>query len=268
VSALRFAFSNIAWSPHDDPGTLALLRAGGVTGIEIAPTAIWEGWEGSTVAAAADYRSYLRDQGFEVPALQALLFGRPQAQLFAERGAALLLEHLAHVAALGGALGAKVAVFGAPLQRDPGARSWLQALEQAVPVLRRAAQLFLDEGSCLCIEPNPRAYGCSFVCTTREGVELVAAVDHPGFGLHLDAAALFLEQENLASVLPQALPVLRHFHVSEPGLGNFAAPQAPHGSNLRCLRESGYAHWCSVEMRRPREPLAAVGPWALIEMAR
>jgi D-psicose/D-tagatose/L-ribulose 3-epimerase len=267
VKPPRFAFSNIAWSPHDDPQTLALLREQGVTGIEIAPTTIWKNWEGSSVAAAARYRAFLADAGFKVPALQALLFAKPEARLFDKRGEAELLAHLAHVASLAGALGAKVAVFGAPQQRDRGTRSWPQALEDAVPVLRRAAQSFRDHGSCLCIEPNPRAYGCNFVCTSREGAELVAAVDHPGFRLHLDAAALFLEQEPLGAVLPQVNGMLRHFHVSEPQLGDFLNPQAPHRENLRALSTSGYSGWCSVEMRPPRKPLAESGPWQVLNGA-
>lgn len=178
----RFAFSNTAWSPHNDPQTLALLRERGVTGIEIAPATIWRNWEGSTVVAAARYRAFLADAGFKVPALQALLFGRPEARLFDKGGEAQLLAHLAHVASLAGALGAKVAVLGAPQHRDRGTRSWSQALEQAVPVLRRAAQSFRDHGSCLCIEPNPRAYGCNFVCTASRCARRASRWPRPARG--------------------------------------------------------------------------------------
>ncbi len=268
MSVPRFAFSNIAWSPHDDRNTLALLRSHGVTGIEIAPTTVWEGWAGSTRSAAAAYGAFLRDEGFEVPALQALLYARPEARLFDEQGEALLLEHLAHVAELAGGLGARVAVLGAPRQRDRGRRSFEQARDEAVPVLRQAAQRFHDQGACLCVEPNPRDYGCNFVCSAGEGAQLVAAVNHAGFGLHLDAGGLYLEREELAGVLPQVEGILRHFHVSEPHLGDFRTPRAPHAANLRCLAERGYTGWCSVEMRRPSAPLAAVGPWGILSDAR
>jgi D-psicose/D-tagatose/L-ribulose 3-epimerase len=264
VTARRFAFSNIAWTPHDDPRVFALLRQHGITGIEVAPTAVWPGWDGSSTAAASDYRAFLSDQGFAVPALQALLYARPEARLFDDHGEAQLLTHLAHVAAIAGALGAGVAVLGAPRQRDCGTRAWDEAVEHAAPVLRQAAGLFADQGSCLCIEPNPRRYGCNFVCTAQQGAELVSAVGHPGFGLHLDAAALHLEGDRLHSVLPQVLPILRHFHVSEPDLGDFRAPQAPHRENLRDLDAHGYPGWCSVEMRRPQGELATTGPWALL----
>jgi D-psicose/D-tagatose/L-ribulose 3-epimerase len=264
MSGARLAFSNIAWSPHDDPGILSLLREQGVSGIEIAPTTIWPGWEGSSAAAARRYRTFLSEQGFEVPAMQSLLFARPLARLFDAQGEQELLTHLTHVAAIAGALGARVAVLGAPRQRDRGTRTGPEALEQAVPVLRQAAAMFRDQGCCLCIEPNPPEYGCNFICTALEGAELVRAVDHPGFGLHLDAAALYLAGESLTAVLPEVSGMLRHFHISEPGLGDFLSPRAPHGENLRRLREISYAGWCSVEMRPPRAPLAEAGPWRLL----
>jgi sugar phosphate isomerase/epimerase len=266
MKARRFAFSNIAWAPHDDPEIFALLRENGVTGIEVAPTTIWPEWQSCTPAAAVRYRAFLLDEGFEVPALQALLYGRPQARLF--DGESEFLDHLAHVAEIAEGLGAKVAVLGAPGQRNRGARTWPQAVGHAVPVLRHAAEVFADHGCCLCIEPNPHEYGCNFVCNALEGAELVQAVDHPGFKLHLDAAALFLEHEDLRAVLPAVAPMLRHFHLSEPQLGDFREPKAPHIHNLRCLDEGGYAGWCSVEMRRPNGPLATSGPWALLAKAR
>lgn len=268
MTARHFAFSNIAWTPHDDPEIFALLRRNGITGIEVAPTTIWPEWQLCTPAAAAQYRSFLRDEGFEVPALQALLYGRPSARLFDECGEVELLNHLAHVAAIAEALGAKVAVFGAPGQRNRGTRTWPQAVAHAVPVLRQAAEVFAAHGCCLCIEPNPREYGCNFVCNALEGAELVQAVDHPGFKLHLDAAALFLENEDLRAVFPTVAPMLRHFHLSEPHLGDFREPKAPHSQNLRCLDAGGYGGWCSVEMRRPTGPLATAGPWALLGDAR
>lgn len=268
MSRLRFAYSNIAWQPHDDPETLALLRRHGIEGIEIAPTAVWGSWEEMTLSKARAYRRMLTEQGFEVPALQAILYGRPEARLFGTPGETVFLDHCARVACLASGLEARVAVLGAPAQRDRGGRSWPQACEHAAALLRKAAALFHDQGCCLCIEPNPRRYGCNFINTATEGIELVAAVDHPGFRLHLDAAGMYLESEALASVLPAALPVLRHFHLSEPDLRDFRAPEVPHTDNLRHLSAAGYAGWCSVEMRRSSVALADAGPWTVIAQSQ
>lgn len=261
---LKFAFSNIAWTPHDAPDVLRLLRAKGIRGIEVAPTKLWPDWVGATPESADEHRRRLEGEGFCVPALQAVLFGQPQARLFDDAGEAALAAHLARVAALAGAFGAKAVVLGAPRQRDRGALAPEAAAERATRFLRAIAPAFADAGACLCIEPNPPRYGCNFVTTAAEGASLVRRVAHPGFGLHLDAAGMFLVGDDLAAAWKDVGPLLRHFHVSEPDLGGFARPQVPHAANLRVLRANGYAGWCSVEMREPPDGLPAAGPWAFV----
>ena len=159
-------------------------------------------------------------------------------------------------------------MLGAPKQRDRGALSSAQAFDRAVPVLRGLAATFADAGCCLCIEPNPVDYGCNFITDATQGAALVRAVDHRGFGLHLDAAGMFLAGDDLTTLWPQLGALVRHYHISEPELAGFATPRVPHARNLATLRDTGYAGWCSVEMREPVEPLARVGPWALLHEAR
>ena len=260
---MKLAFSNIAWSPHDSPEVFALLRERGFTGIEVAPTKVWPGWAGADVQAARSYRRRLADEGFAVPALQAVLFGKPDAQLFGD-GQAAFVSHLEEVAALAEALGAKAVVLGAPKQRRLGQQTTAEALERATPVFHRLGQVYAEHGTCLCIEPNPSRYGCDFIIHAEEGADLVRRVNSSGFGLHLDAAGMFLEGDDLATVWPAVGGVVRHFHVSEPDLGDFREPRVPHATNLAFLESHGFGGWLSVEMREPAEPLAAVGPWAVL----
>ena len=261
---MRIAFSNIAWARHDDPDVLSLLRREGITGIEVAPTRVWPNWEGATPAAAERYGKTLRGLGFDVPALQAVLFGRTQVHLFGEDGGAALTSHLIHVAELAGALGAQVVVLGAPGQRNRGSLTPERAFDRAAEVFRRLAEKFLSYDTCLCIEPNPQSYGCNFIRNTSEGAALVRRVNHRGFGLHLDSAAMLLEGEDLPGVWGDVGSLVRHFHISEPHLGNFCSPQVPHRANLDWLSSHHYAGWCSVEMRETCLPLSLVGPWSMI----
>lgn len=265
---MRFAFSNIAWTPHDSPSVLRLLCEHGVQGIEIAPTKVWPDWAGATPGAARAYRTKLAHMGFTIPALQAVLFGRPEARLFDKQGQAALIKHLTAVAQLSEALGAGAVVLGAPRQRDRTGLSMDEALDRAIPIFRRLGNIYYNHGSCLCIEPNPSQYSCNFIVNAVEGAALVRAVASPGFALNLDAAGMHLEAERLEHVWTVAGPLIRHYHISEPDLGDFVAPQAPHESNFECLFRHRYANWCSVEMREPAKPLAEAGPWHLLDAAR
>src|SRR5262249_19774551 len=115
------------------------------------------------------------------------------------------------------------------------------------------------------IEPNSRRYGCNFIVNVSEAVALVRRVDHPGFALHLDSAAMLLEGDVLAAVWNDTSELVRHYHISEPDLGDFLAPQAPPRRHLEFVERVGYDRWCSVEMRPPSATLAAAGPWSVLE---
>jgi len=267
-AAVRFACSNLAWSPDQEAVALRLLGQAGVTGVEIAPTRIWPGLIDASVSAARAEAARLADLGFAVPAVQALLFGEPKARMFDQAGVPAFRERLIRIASLASALGAKVAVLGAPASRDPGALEFDRAVEQAVPLLRGLARVFEDQGVVLCIEPVPQTYGCRFINTALQAFELVRAVDHPGCGLHLDAAALHLSGETLMQVWPQVGACLRHFHLSEPALGGFRTPLAPHAANLQWLSDHAYSGYVSIEMLDSGDPLDEAGPWQLLEPYR
>lgn len=272
---LRFSCSNIAWSDEEEVSAFELLRLHGVTGIEVAPTRIWPHWQGATVNAARVQALRLADAGFEVSSLQALLFEQPAAQLFGADGGAQFEVHLTRIAALGQALGARAAVLGAPRNRQRGALPLPEARARAVPILRRLAQRFEEAGLQLVLEPARPEYGGDFVITTAESHDLVREVDHPGFAVHLDAAAMYSAGEFIETLWSGFGPCLPgHYQLSEPGLGGFergglwmgpASERVPHQHNLDFLQSVGWTGWCAIEMRRPRHGLAFSGPWALVD---
>lgn len=255
---MKLAMSNIGWAVHDDLDVLEALRAHGVAGIEVAPTKVWPGWEGATVAAAEAYRERLGDQGFALPALQAILFGKPALSLFARdaRDRSALRDHIAHVADLAAALGAQVLVFGAPRARLRGALPVAEAMAHAAETFRALAAVCEARATCLCIEPVPGSYGCDFVTDAGEALTLVERVDHPGFGLHLDAGSLYTADEELTDVLQRGRARLRHYHISEPELAGFASARAPHVAWLRALRAADYRGWVSIEVDATKHVLS------------
>jgi sugar phosphate isomerase/epimerase len=255
---MRLAASNLAWPTDREADALSVLRSRGFEGVEVAPTRVWPSWDGATPAAARALRARLEDEGFAVPALQAVYFGRPEATLFGN-GRAGFLEHGRRVAALAEALGAPVVVLGAPRQRAPGTLSPGQAFLEAVEAFRELGEVFAAHGVRLCIEPNPAAYGCAFVRTPQEGARLVAAVSSPGFGLHLDAAATMMEDLDLTDEIRGLAGRFCHFHASEPDLGHPSPGVVDHAAAGDALRGCFYGGWVSLEMKEAppgTEPLA------------
>ena len=249
---MRLAVCNIAWDEAEQEEVLELLREHGATGVEVAPTKLWPEWRGADEAAAKAVAERFLSAGFVVPALQAILFGRPELQVFGtDQSRQALLEHLSRVGTIARGLGAKVLVFGSPKNRERGSLSPREAFTQAVIFFREAAAVCKSTGTVLCIEPNPEGYGCKFVTRWREAVELAEAVDHPGFGLHLDTGCIHMAGDDPAEAVRSCADVMRHLHVSEPQLADLCQPVVDHERVARVLHESGYGHWVSLEMRRP-----------------
>ncbi len=84
---------------------------------------------------------------------------------------------------------------------------------------------------------------------TKEGIELVKEVNHKGFRLHLDTAAMTLNEESYAHSIEASIPYLSHFHISEPFLELIGSANTNHASVSDALKGSGYDKWISIEMK-------------------
>lgn len=247
---MKLSISNIAWNPEHEADVFKILQRYPVQGIEIAPSKIWPNWQGITPQSLQDYREQLGNFGFQIPALQAILFGQPDAVLFGtEAQRQQLLSHLRFVTDIAEALGAKVMVLGAPNNRNRGDLPDDEINEIAVSTFKEIGDYCASKNTCLCIEPNPTAYNCNYIINSDEGLTLVKQVNSRGFGLHLDAAGMFLADEKPEDGFADKVKTLRHFHISEPNLGDFAAPQVSHAVLAQLLKAQQYDNWVSIEMR-------------------
>jgi D-psicose/D-tagatose/L-ribulose 3-epimerase len=248
---MRLAFSNIAWTPGDDGAVARMLRNVGVEGVEIAPTAVWSD---PLQVGAADVEAYRRrwaEEGLSVVALQALLYGHPELQVFgAPAVQSATLAHLDGMFVLAARLGARALVFGSPRNRTRGAMAPDEAFERGVEFFARAGAMARARGVQLCIEPNPPQYDCDFITTSAEAVRLVTAVGETGFAIHLDGGALTLNGEEPLMAVRSAGASLAHFHASEPFLVPLGDGATDHAQCSLALRSVSYDGWISVEMRR------------------
>jgi D-psicose/D-tagatose/L-ribulose 3-epimerase len=249
VSIERLAVSSIGWLPEESGEMLRLLRADGITGLEIAPTTIWPDPTTVGLNEINLVRAHWDDLGLRVVALQALLYGRPDLVVFGDDTARKrTLGHLARMCELAGRLGASVLVFGSPRNRRTGGRPVAEVERIARRFFRAAGRAAADHGAVLCIEPNAASYGTDFVTNLAEARRLVDSVDHAGFGLHLDAGALAQEGPGQASELAAVAHDARHFHISEPGLVEFGSSGLDHAWIASAIASAGYDGWRSIEM--------------------
>ncbi|MFB2968475.1 sugar phosphate isomerase/epimerase family protein [Aerosakkonema sp. BLCC-F183] len=247
---MKIAISNIAWQVQEEEAIANLMQNLNIKGVEIAPTKNWPSPLTASDSEIAAYRKFWESRDIEIVAMQALLFGRPDLTIFqSEQKRQETFEYLSGIIQLGSKFGAKVLVFGSPKNRSIGKLPPQQVQQIAKEFFYGLGEVASKNGVFFCIEPNPPVYGCDFINTSTQGLELVNTVNSDGFGLHLDAAGMTMSGEAIAGAIEQAFKRVCHFHISEPNLGQIGTGGVDHQLFSHTLSELNYQGWTSIEMK-------------------
>ncbi len=255
--SFNLAISNIAWEKYDDPEVLSLLRRHGFSGIEIAPGRIWGDVVNATPGKCAEYSRKMSAAGFKTPALQGILFGHPELQVFDRTTHSAFAEHIKRIAGIAEGVGADIVVFGAPGNRRRRGLAWYEAREYAADFFRMVSPIMCSHGCVLGLEANPADYSCDFLTNTADLADFVSFVNEPGIAMHFDCGASVMNCENTADMIT-GYPGFVHCHISEPMLGPLGAEASNFTAVFSALRRIGYGKWCSIEMKKTYSELLSV----------
>jgi sugar phosphate isomerase/epimerase len=256
---MHISVSHIAWPPEQELEALRALHEMGVTRLEVAPLRAFGNPIEANATQVAEKAAWYRDQGFSIGSFQALLFGSDGLELFGTTPSRQRMkEFLIAVGRVAGWAGAGPLVFGSPKNRLKRDLSQAEAHRRAADFFREVGDTCAEVGSCIVMEANPPAYGADFCTTLAETACLVAAVNSPGFGLHVDAGGMALGGDDFEAVLRQCAGMLRHVHASQPNLVSLFDPDPIHQRLAKVLHEIGYNGCIAIEMRAQPEGLEAV----------
>jgi sugar phosphate isomerase/epimerase len=247
-----FAVSNIAWSAEEDEEACRILQATGIQLIEAAPLKLWP--EGIPVSPGRIKveKDRLKAFGLEISGFQALFFTKGHLNMFDPETNGLLLEYFKQIIRLCSDAGGRYVVFGAPSNRKiPDGMASQQTFDVAAGFFGKSGDYALECGISIGIEPIPTNFGCNFLTTIDEVVDLVVSVSSPGVHLHLDTGEIAANHENIPDVIIKNSSLIRSLHISEPELGDFSVPWPGHNEMAMLLND--YCPSCifSVEMKRP-----------------
>jgi sugar phosphate isomerase/epimerase len=255
---MNLSISNIAWEAREDIPVYRLMNKYGFSGLEIAPSRVW-GENPPTDIPSHDVKRYLKELaafGIRPVAFQALLFGKPELRIFeSEDNRNETLQYLKSMIRLAGMAGVRILVFGSPRNRNTGALSPESSRQLACSFFHDLGVFACRHDTVFCIEPNPKEYKTDFINNTEEALNLVAAVNHPGFRLHVDTGTMVLNGEPAGRTISRAFEFMAHLHVSEP----FLAPVIPeqsvsmHREISSVLKMNDYNGWISIEMKKDEQ---------------
>lgn len=266
---MKYAISNIAWSPEEDEMMYNFLSEKRVA-LEIAPTRIypWERSEslGRTAGPydhAIEAQEWARDMynyyGIKIVSVQSILNGI-QANIFGgdkeNRG---LIKYMKKAIDFTFALKCKNMVFGCPLNRNiPDNYDLPKAGQVASAFFSELTMYAAQRGVCIAIEANPENYNTNFINFTAQAFDLVRFISKEVgknaaqfFKVNLDLGTIITNGENIYELLNEkTVPLINHVHYSEPNL-TMLREREEHREIKRILEENGYDNYISVEMRMP-----------------
>lgn len=246
---MRLSISNIGWEAEQDEKVYSLMKRYGFTGLEIAPTRIFQERPYELLSEAAAWSLALAEKyGFSVPSMQSIWFGRQEKLFGTDEERERLAEYTKKAIDFAAVVGCKNMVFGCPRNRvipqdaDP---------EQGIAFFREIGRYAAQKGTVIGMEANPPIYHTNYINDTPSALELIRQVDAEGFRLNLDVGTMIQNQEDV-SLLQDNVRLISHVHISEPEL-KAIEPRALHRELKKVLLDEGYQGYVSIEMGKTND---------------
>lgn len=246
---MRLSISNIAWDPREDEAVARLLRSYSVDAIDIAPSKYFSCPASARDEDVARVRDWWGVRGIEVTGMQSLLFGTQGLNVFgSDSSRSNMLKHLTSICRIGGGLGATRLVFGSPKNRDRAGLTDEDASNIAIPFFSTLGDIAEENGTTICLEPNPVCYGANYMVTNAETALVVREIDHPCIKMQFDTGALTLTNEDPFTALDICASLVGHVHASEPNLVPLGDGVTDHAAMGRALQRCLSGHVVCIEM--------------------
>lgn len=258
---MRLSISNIAWEVEEDDNVASILQKEGIHWIDLAPGKYFADFKSATISECKAVKDWWWQRGINILGMQSLLYGTRGLNVFGSaESQESLLDHLGAICRIGDALDARRLVFGSPKNRDRSGLSDQVAFDKGCEFFLQLAKIAEADNVKICLEPNPKHYGCNFMTTTKETAAIVAAVNHPCIRMQLDTGSLTMNQEDPNEICDSFHHLIGHIHASEPELKPVGEGTCRHGSCAKAIRHYFPDALVCIEMltAAKAEPLATI----------
>jgi sugar phosphate isomerase/epimerase len=197
-----------------------ILKVLGFKNVEVAPTKLVS-WEKINLLDLSVYKN----NGLNVCSFQSITFNLNDLNIFNQNNP-LLLNHIKNIIDIAVKNNVKILVFGCPKNR----RILYDDIDNkiiAVNFLKKLGKYCEDKNITICIEPNSKKYGCNFINTIDEALELISEVNSNNIKLMIDLGNIIMENDDITKVI-LLKEKIHHIHISQEYLDNF---RTPHISN-------------------------------------
>ena len=246
----RFSFSNIAWPTTHDDEVSTLLRPF-MSFIDIAPSKYFPCLDSFSDSDALSISYQWKLRGFQISAMQSLLYSYPSLNIFnsSEHRSRLLhlFDRLAYLASL---LGSQYLIFGSARNRSP-----LEYMDNNLITLI-SLDFFTALGDIcrkydvyFCLEAMPSTYNGTFLTNHVDLFSFIKLLNHEYICANLDTGIASILGEDISDLLESNSGIIKHVHISEPLLKPLNLQVQDHASQGTVLRNLLPDLPLSVEMK-------------------
>lgn len=248
-SKTKIAISNLAWNKNEEGKIIPLLKKYQITGVEIAPSKIWDNPTKVKQNEIENYKKIWKENGIQTIAVTSLLFGHPELTIFeSKEKREKTFNYLEKMIKLTSDLEAKVMVFGSPKNRIIG-KSDKKGIENvAIKFFKEIAKEAKKYNIFFCIEPVSEIYGSDYLLNTKETRNLVKKINSDNIKINIDTGAMKINKENFKKEITKSEKLIGHFHISEKGFKGVSDTKFGHKVISKTLKDIKYNKWVSIEM--------------------
>ena len=255
---MKITISNIAWENNKLSEYLKFIKNLGCYGIELAPSTIWPEPINSSLEERKKFKGLVEDLGLKIVGFHALLFSRPDLQLFkTSETREKTIKYLFQMIKLCSDLGGTQLVFGSPKNRTLHNRKYFECLSQAKEDFFKLAEFAKKFNIFFCIEPLGKDE-TEFIQSIEEGGNIVNDINHPHFRLHIDTKAIFATKENPEEKIFKFKNLIQHIHIGDTNLKEPGSVNKGHSQIGNALKKINYSNFLSIEMRKPEKNIKEV----------
>ena len=246
---MKFSICNDTYADRDCLKAAQHIAETGYSGIEIAPSTVWENPSNISSLQVAKLAHDIQALNLDIIGFHWLLkdteglhLTHPDTQYQTR-----LIHYVTHLAKLCSDMGGKVLVWGSPMMRNLD-KSWNrdEAEKRAIDTLNKICQSIVPLSISLALEPLAK-WETNFWTTADETYETIKKVDHPNCRLHLDCKAMADESKPLEEIIQTHKEHFIHFHANDPNLLGPGMGELDLQGVGQTLHEIDYQGWVSVE---------------------
>ena len=214
---MKISVSNIAWDSIFDESVSSMLFQEQIKYIDLAPTKYVENINELDRTLCKKITDFWLEKNISFLGMQSLFYGKNELNIFDEDNFKNVMSHCEKLISIASMFKIKVLIFGSPLNRFIKNKNKNNNL---------IAKNFFNEFSkqieqtdiTLCIEPNPKEYGCNFLTNTIECIDFVKELNLPNVKTNLDLSAVQINNKNLLDVVKYGEKYFGYVHISDPYL--------------------------------------------------